>query len=46
MIAEGAAETGFMRFGDRIRMQATGLDGGPMFGAIDQRVAKSGDPIR
>jgi fumarylacetoacetate (FAA) hydrolase len=46
MIAEGAAETDFMRFGDRIRMQAPGLDGGPMFGAIDQRVAKSGDPSR
>jgi len=46
MIAEGAAETDFMRFGDRIRMEARGPDGGRTFGAIDQRVAKSGDPNR
>jgi len=41
MIAFGAPKTEFMRFGDRIRMQALGLDGQPVFGAIDQRVAKT-----
>jgi fumarylacetoacetate (FAA) hydrolase len=38
-IDEGATRTGFMRFGDRVRMQACFDDGraGP-FGVIDQRV--------
>jgi fumarylacetoacetate (FAA) hydrolase len=34
----GEARTGFMRFGDRVRMEALGLDGRPVFGAIDQIV--------
>lgn len=39
MIDQGEAATGFMRFGDRVRMQASLGDGqvGP-FGTIDQRV--------
>ncbi len=39
MIDHGAAKTGFMKFGDRVRMQAKFADGreGP-FGVIDQRV--------
>lgn len=39
MIDQGKAATGFMRFGDRVRMQASLVDGqaGP-FGTIDQRV--------
>lgn len=42
MIDLGQAETGFMRFGDRVRMQARFADGteGP-FGAMDQRVVES-----
>lgn len=42
MIDEGSARTGFMQFGDRIRMEARlpGADRGP-FGAIDQRVVKA-----
>ena len=38
MIDEGAARTGFMRFGDRVRMAATDAQGGTPFGVIDQRV--------
>ena len=38
MIAHGAAATGFMRFGDTIRMEARAKDGASPFGAIDQRV--------
>ncbi len=39
IIDEGAAQTAFLRFGDRVRMQARFADGreGP-FGVIDQRV--------
>ncbi|PWC82476.1 fumarylacetoacetate hydrolase [Azospirillum sp. TSH100] len=37
-IEHGAPRTGFLRFGDRVRMEARGDDGGPLFGAIDQRV--------
>ena len=41
MIDQGSARTGFMRFGDSVRMQARFDDGsdGP-FGAIEQRVVK------
>jgi fumarylacetoacetate (FAA) hydrolase len=34
----GAAKTGFMRFGDRVRMEMRGADGLPLFGAIEQTV--------
>ncbi len=44
MIEHGAPKTGFMRFGDRIRMEARGADGSPLFGAIDQRVVQEGAP--
>ncbi len=36
----GAPRTGFMKFGDRVRMEATLPDGAPLFGAIDQRVVQ------
>lgn len=36
----GAPKTGFMKFGDRVRMEARGLDGGAMFGPIDQKVVR------
>lgn len=37
----GAAETGFMRFGDTVRMEARTADGGPLFGAIEQKVVRA-----
>lgn len=40
MLDEGAARTGFMRFGDRVRMECRLRDGGLLFGAIDQRVVQ------
>ncbi|VEF11139.1 fumarylacetoacetate hydrolase family protein [Pseudomonas fluorescens] len=41
MIEQGAAQTGFMRFGDRVRMDVVGSDGQSMFGPIEQRVVKA-----
>ncbi len=38
MLEHGAAQTGYMRFGDRVRMECRLRDGTPLFGAIDQRV--------
>ncbi|MCX9146544.1 fumarylacetoacetate hydrolase family protein [Erythrobacter sp. WG] len=40
MLDEGAARTGFMRFGDRVRMECRLRDGGLLFGAIDQQVVR------
>ncbi|HEX8303122.1 fumarylacetoacetate hydrolase family protein [Sphingomonas sp.] len=42
MLDEGAPKTPFMRFGDRVRMEARGPDGGVLFGVIDQRVVRAG----
>jgi fumarylacetoacetate (FAA) hydrolase len=41
IIAGGKPETPFMRFGDRVRMEARAADGLAPFGAIDQRVARA-----
>jgi fumarylacetoacetate (FAA) hydrolase len=41
VLDHGAAQTEFMRFGDRVRMEAHLLDGSAPFGAIDQRVVKA-----
>jgi fumarylacetoacetate (FAA) hydrolase len=41
MINEGKAKTGFMRFGDQVRMEAQTADGVAPFGAIDQKVIKA-----
>jgi fumarylacetoacetate (FAA) hydrolase len=38
-IETGAPVTGFMRYGDRIRIEMRGTDGHSVFGAIEQRVA-------
>jgi fumarylacetoacetate (FAA) hydrolase len=35
----GAAKTGFLRFGDHVRIEMTGSDGMSVFGAIEQVVA-------
>ncbi|MEG3124189.1 fumarylacetoacetate hydrolase family protein [Sphingomonas sp. GB1N7] len=40
-IDEGKPRTGFMKFGDRVRMEATLPDGSPLFGVIDQRVVQA-----
>ncbi len=42
MVDEGAARTGFMRFGDTVRMEARLANGAPMFGVINQRVVAPG----
>jgi fumarylacetoacetate (FAA) hydrolase len=42
-IAEGAPKTPFMKFGDRVRMEARWQDR-PVFGAIDQRVVAAEPP--
>jgi fumarylacetoacetate (FAA) hydrolase len=42
MIASGAAQTPFMKFGDRVRIEMFGADGQSIFGAIDQVVAQPG----
>lgn len=39
-IKDGAPKTPFMRFGDRIRIDMLDADGGSIFGAIEQTVAK------
>jgi len=41
MIDEGEAKTPFLRFGERVRMEAVAADGTPLFGAIDQRVVQA-----
>ena len=38
MIDSGTPKTGFMKFGDSIRIEMKGLDGASLFGAIDQTV--------
>jgi fumarylacetoacetate (FAA) hydrolase len=38
VLDEGTARTPFMRYGDRVRMEARMKDGSAPFGAIDQRV--------
>ena len=38
-ILDGQPSTGYMRFGDRIRIEMKGVDGQSVFGAIDQAVA-------
>jgi fumarylacetoacetate (FAA) hydrolase len=42
-IAHGAPKTPFMKFGDRMRMEAR-MQGAPAFGAIDQRVVRALPP--
>ena len=41
MLDEGQVRTPFMRFGDRVRMEAFAPDGGSLFGSIDQRVVEA-----
>ena len=39
IIEHGGASTGYMAFGDRLRIEVPGVDGHSVFGAIEQRVA-------
>ncbi|UVO51023.1 fumarylacetoacetate hydrolase family protein [Sphingomonas sp. SUN019] len=39
-IDEGKPRTGFMKFSDRVRMEATLPNGAPLFGVIDQQVVQ------
>jgi fumarylacetoacetate (FAA) hydrolase len=41
ILDHGAARTGFMRFGDAVRMAARTPDGGKPFGTIAQRVVQA-----
>ncbi len=41
MLDEGASKTGFMRFGDTVRMEVFDAAGRSVFGAIEQRVVKA-----
>ena len=40
MLDDGAPATPFLSYGDRVRMEAVGKDGGPLFGALDQKIVK------
>lgn len=44
MIRDGVASTGFMRFGDTVRMEARDLQDRPLFGAIEQRIVQAPRP--
>jgi fumarylacetoacetate (FAA) hydrolase len=41
LLDEGASKTGFMRFGDVVRMEVFDADGHSIFGAIEQRVVQA-----
>ncbi len=43
-IQDGKPATGFMQYGDTIRIEMKGRDGQSIFGAIDQQIAASGKP--
>ncbi|MFJ9993805.1 fumarylacetoacetate hydrolase family protein [Pseudomonas putida] len=44
MIEHGEPRTGFMRFGDRIRIEALDAQGASVFGAIDQLIVAAPSP--
>ncbi|MDB5997377.1 MAG: hypothetical protein JWP42_4513 [Pseudomonas sp.] len=44
MVEHGEPRTGFMRFGDRVRMDVLDSDGQSIFGGIDQRVVAAPTP--
>lgn len=41
MLDEGAPQTGYMKFGDTVRMEARSADGAPLFGEIAHRVTRA-----
>ncbi|WP_198972324.1 fumarylacetoacetate hydrolase family protein [Xylophilus sp. ASV27] len=44
-IQDGAPKTGFMKYGDTIRIEMKNRAGQSIFGAIDQKIAPPGPPI-
>ncbi len=46
MIEQGGAKTGFMKFGDRVRIEMFDKSGASIFGAIDQKIVKYEKPAR
>jgi fumarylacetoacetate (FAA) hydrolase len=40
MLDDGVPKTGYMKFGDTVRMEARAADGTPLFGEISQRVVQ------
>ncbi|MDO8458155.1 MAG: fumarylacetoacetate hydrolase family protein [Burkholderiaceae bacterium] len=44
-IQDGQATTGFMKFGDTIRIEVKGKDGQSVFGAIEQEVVQAYAPV-
>jgi fumarylacetoacetate (FAA) hydrolase len=40
----GSAATGYMKFGDRVRIEVLGTEGASIFGAIDQRMVQAASP--
>ncbi len=46
ILDHGAPTTGFMRFGDMVRMEVLDAQGRSVFGAIDQRVVRAPVPAR
>ncbi|MEJ8572906.1 fumarylacetoacetate hydrolase family protein [Microbaculum marinum] len=43
-INDGAPKTGFLKFGDKVRIEMLDGSGGSIFGAIDQQIAKYSSP--
>lgn len=41
MLASGTPQTGYMRFGDRVRIEMLSADGESLFGAIDQQIIEA-----
>ncbi len=41
-LRDGQSSTGYLKFGDSVRIEAFDADGGSVFGAIEQRVARAG----
>jgi fumarylacetoacetate (FAA) hydrolase len=44
MVEQGGAKTGFMKFGDRVRIEMFDAAGASIFGAIDQKIVKYEKP--
>ena len=42
IIEEGEAKTPFLKYGDTVRLEMRDAEGGPLFGAIEQKVSAPG----
>ncbi len=45
LIEQGAPQTQFMRFGDRVRVEMLDPSGASIFGAIDQRIVSLDESV-